>query len=55
MPALANRMIDAQASRRERLAIADDIVANDGPIGHLDEVARELDALYRTLAAVGAA
>ena len=53
--ALANRMIDAQASRRERLAIADDIVANDGPIGHLDEVARELDALYRTLAAVGAA
>ena len=52
--ALANRMIDAQASRRERLAIADDVVANDGPIERLDDAARELDGLYRTLS-VGAA
>lgn len=49
--ALANRMIDAQATRRERLAIADDIVANDGPIERLDDAARELDAHYRALAA----
>ena len=48
--ALANRMIDAQASRRERLAIADDIVVNDGPIERLDTLARELDAQYRALA-----
>ncbi len=47
---LANRMIDAQASRRERLAIADDIVVNDGPIERLDTLARELDAQYRALA-----
>jgi len=49
--ALANRMIDAQATRRERLAIADDIVVNDGPIERLDATARELDAQYRALAA----
>ena len=49
--ALANRMIDAQATRRERLAIADDIIANDGPIERLDDVARDLDAHYRALAA----
>ena len=49
--ALADRMIDAQATRRERLAIADDIIVNDGPIGRLDDAARELDALYRALAA----
>ena len=49
--ALANRMIDAQATRRERLAIADDIIANDGPIERLDEAARDLDAHYRALAA----
>lgn len=48
--ALANRMIDAQASRRERLAVADDVVANDGPIGRLDDAARDLDAQYRALA-----
>ncbi|HET8818294.1 MAG TPA: dephospho-CoA kinase [Xanthomonadaceae bacterium] len=48
--ALANRMIDAQASRRDRLAIADDIVANDGPIERLDAMARDLDAQYRALA-----
>ena len=48
--ALANRMIDAQATRRERLAIADDIVVNDGPVELLDEAARDLDAQYRALA-----
>lgn len=50
---LANRMIDAQASRRERLAIADDVVANDGPIELLDAAARGLDAQYKALAGGG--
>ena len=49
--ALAERMVDTQATRRERLAIADDIVANDGPIERLDDAARELDVLYRALSA----
>ena len=50
--ALANRMIDAQASREERMAIADDVVVNDGPIERLDEAARQLDSRYRKLAPV---
>lgn len=48
--ALAGQMIDAQATRRERLAIADDVVVNDGPLARLDEAAEELDARYRMLA-----
>jgi dephospho-CoA kinase len=48
--ALAQRMVDAQATRRERLAIADDVVVNDGPIERLDAAARALDARYRSLA-----
>lgn len=49
--ALAHRMIDAQATREARLAIADDVVRNDGPIERLDDAARALDARYRALAA----
>lgn len=49
--ALAQRMIDAQTTRRQRLAIADDVVVNDGPIERLDEAADALDAQYRVLAA----
>ena len=48
---LAERMIAAQASRSERLALADDIVINDGTLAHLAEAAAELDARYRALAA----
>jgi dephospho-CoA kinase len=48
---LAQRMIDAQASRQQRLAIADDIVANDGELSQLEEVIAELDGRYRALAA----
>jgi dephospho-CoA kinase len=52
--ALAERMIDAQASRRERLAIADDVIVNDGPLERLDAHVAALDARYRSLA-IGAA
>lgn len=49
--ALAERMIAAQASRAQRLAIADDVVVNDGPLSDLEAAAAELDARYRALAA----
>ncbi|GAB3098143.1 dephospho-CoA kinase [Lysobacter terrae] len=48
--ALADRMITAQASRAQRLAIADDVIVNDGELGALDEQIAALDRLYRTLA-----
>ena len=47
---LAGRMIAAQALRRERLAMADDVVVNDGHPSHLDAAVAELDARYRALA-----
>ena len=49
--ALAARMIAAQVSREARLAIADDVLVNDGHPDHLDAPVRELDARYRALAA----
>lgn len=48
---LAWRMIQVQATRRQRLAIADDVLANDGPLEALDEQVAALDRLYRNLAA----
>ncbi len=48
---LAERMIAAQASRAQRLAVADDVVVNDGPLSDLEAAAAELDARYRVLAA----
>ncbi|GAA4999104.1 dephospho-CoA kinase [Pseudoluteimonas lycopersici] len=47
---LAAGMLAAQASRRERLAIADDVIANDGPLDALDEQVAALDRRYRALA-----
>lgn len=47
---LGGRMLEAQATRRERLAIADDVVVNDGPIERLDAAAVALDRRYRDLA-----
>jgi len=44
--ALADRMIAAQASREQRLAIADDVVVNDGDPSHLEARARELARMY---------
>ena len=49
--ALAGRMMAVQASRQQRLAIADDVLANDGPLEQLDAHVAALDRLYRTLAA----
>ena len=48
--ALAVKMIAAQASRAQRLALADDIVVNDGDLTALREAVTELDARYRALA-----
>lgn len=47
---LARRMIDAQATRQQRLAIADDVLPNDGSLDALDARVAALDALYRGLA-----
>jgi dephospho-CoA kinase len=48
---LAGRMLAAQASREARLAAADDVIGNDGPISAMDAAVARLDALYRRLAA----
>lgn len=48
--ALAAAMLAAQASRRERLAIADDVLVNDGPLDALDAQVASLDRKYRALA-----
>ncbi len=48
--ALASGMIAAQASRARRLAIADDVIVNDGPLQHLRASVARLDALYRRTA-----
>lgn len=52
---LADRMIAAQASRAARLALADDVVANDGPPEQLQAEVERLDRLYRELARRGPA
>ena len=48
--ALARRMIEAQATRGERLAIADDVLVNDGPLAAIPPQVEALDRLYRRLA-----
>lgn len=48
--ALAERMLDAQANRRERLAVADDVLVNDAPFDRLDAHVAALDARYRAFA-----
>ena len=47
---LAERMIAAQATRAQRLAIADDVIVNDGAVEALQPHVEALDALYRALA-----
>jgi dephospho-CoA kinase len=47
--ALADRMIAAQASREARLALADDVVRNDGHPDHLQAEVERLDRAYRVL------
>lgn len=48
--ALADRMIAAQATREQRLAIADDILVNTGSLETLQQHVAALDARYRALA-----
>jgi dephospho-CoA kinase len=48
--ALADKMIAAQATRAQRLALADDIVVNDGDLAALHEAVAEFDTRYRALA-----
>lgn len=48
--ALAERMLAAQASREDRLAIAHDVVVNTGSLDDLQRHAQALDVLYRALA-----
>jgi dephospho-CoA kinase len=50
---LAERMVAAQASREARLAIADDVVVNDGTLAALDSAVDVLDGKYRGMAASG--
>lgn len=47
---LARRMVAAQASRHQRLALADDVIVNDGPLSALSGAVSRLDAIYRRLA-----
>jgi dephospho-CoA kinase len=49
---LAQRMIAAQATRDQRLAIADDIIVNDGALDVLASHVAALDRRYRALASV---
>lgn len=51
---LAQRMIAAQATREQRLAIADDIIVNDSPLERLDAHVAALDRRYRALAGASA-
>lgn len=49
--ALASKMIAAQASREQRLAIADDVIVNDSTPEALQDKIVQLDRHYRQLAA----
>lgn len=53
--ALATRMLAAQADRRARLAIADDILVNAGALDALRPHVAALDAQFRALAAMRSA
>ncbi|MDQ3288128.1 MAG: dephospho-CoA kinase [Pseudomonadota bacterium] len=47
---LAERMIAVQATRAQRLALADDVIVNDGTLAALDRHVAALDRRYRALA-----
>jgi len=47
----ARRIIAAQASREDRLEIADDVINNDHSVEHVRDQVVDLDRLYRLLAA----
>jgi dephospho-CoA kinase len=45
----AQRMLDAQTTREQRLALADDVIDNSGPLVTLDSIARKLHRRYLAL------
>lgn len=49
---LADRMIAAQATRAQRLAIADDVIVNAGTLDDLRHRVATLDARFKALAAI---
>jgi dephospho-CoA kinase len=49
-PELAQRMLAAQDTRRQRLAIADDVLLNDGPAERLEGLVAQLHAHYLGIA-----
>lgn len=52
--ALARRMIAAQATRAQRLALANDVIVNDGALAALEPAVSQLDQRYRALARAAA-
>ena len=48
--ALAERMLAAQVSREQRLALADDVIVNDGTLAELEHNVRLMDQFFRRLA-----
>ena len=48
--AQAERMLAAQATREQRLAVADDVFGNDGDLAHLRNQVERLHRLYKTQA-----
>ncbi len=50
-PAQTRAILDSQAGREQRLAIADDVIVNDGGLERLREAVSALDRHYRELAA----
>jgi dephospho-CoA kinase len=46
-------VMDAQATRGERLAAADDLIRNDGSLEELEKQVDMLDARYRTMVDAG--
>lgn len=52
-PSLAEAMLDAQATREQRLAVADDVIDNSGARDALGVQVTTLDRLYRELSADG--
>lgn len=51
---LANRMLDAQVTREERVAIADQVIENEGTLAELDAAVAILDADLKYRAALRA-
>lgn len=49
----ARKMIAAQSGRQRRLAVADDVIVNDGAKADLEALVDRLDHFYRELAASG--